>query len=322
MLYRLQAPKPAPPAQRLLRVGGIVHLQPARFLAAESQRSAVAVQLELDVVHRAGTHAADLHQPRYAAGHAQVQQRQVVHLHRGLLAAPGRHRTPRYQGLQQRLRRAELAQQEAHQVQHVGAEVMQRSAAGVLPAQAPRQRPSGVDVAGAVVARAEREHASQEPFLHELSRAGDGREEAEVEAHLRRDPGRLHGGQHAPPLGDGACQRFLAVHVLARGGRGHHHLLVAVVRHAAVDHIDVVTVQQLAIVGAGRRAAELPCRAGSAFLMRGGNSGHPYCVRVQGVVQRDGAVPQRVDAADAAVPHQADAQRSSRRHHSPTSQTR
>ena len=305
VLDGLQPAEAAHAAERLGRIGRVVDLQPARLLGAEADRAAVAEHLHLQVVHGAGAHAAHLDQARHAPGRAQVQEAAVVHLHRRQLGAAGRDRTAVDQGLQGGVDRLAAAEQVADQVQHVAAQVVHGSAAGRLLVQPPRHRLGRVDVAGAVVAAPEGEDPTQEAVVDELPGAGDGGKEAEVEGRLRLHARAAHRVRHAGALGDGAGQRLLAVDVLAGRRGGHHHRLVQVVGHRAVDQVDVVAFDDTPVIVAPRRTADLArCPLGGG-RGRGRHGRDPHRVGRQAVVEGDRPVGQRVHLADAAVADQA-----------------
>ena len=304
VLDGLQPPVAAHAAERLGRIGRVVDLQPTRLLGAEADRAAVAEHFHLQVVHGAGAHAAHLDQPEHAAGRAQVQEAAVVHLHRRQLVTAGADRAAVDQRLQGGVDRLAPAEQVADQIQHVAAQVVHGPAAGGLLVQPPGHRLGGVDVAGAVVPAAKGEDAPQEALVDELLRAGDGGKKPEVEGRLRLHARAAHRVGHAGALGDRAGQRLLAVDVLA-GRRGrHHHRLVQIVGHRAVDEVDVVPVDDAPVVFTPRWAADLPRRPLGGGRGRGRHGGDPHRVRRQAVVVGDRPIGQRVHRADAAVADQ------------------
>ena len=236
-----------------------------------------------------------------------VEEGDVVHVHRRLLGGAGRHRPLGDERVHGGLHRGEVAQEVVEQVQDVRAHVVERAAARHVPAQAPRERLVGADVAGAIVAAAEGEDPPQEALVDELFRAQDSRVEAEVEGHLRLHAGLLHGGHHALALGHRHGEGLLAVDVLAGRGRRGDDGLVGVVGHAHVHHVHVRPGQQLVIVGRPARRSRSPAPPAARSGARGRHADDLHRLRREAVEEGDVAIGERVDPPDAAVTDQRNA---------------
>ena len=207
--------------------------------------------------------------------------------------------------MDERRDRRDVADEEAGEVDHVGAEVAERARPGRRGVEAPR-------VERRIVAPVLQVAAAEVADLAELARldhlAGEahGGDEAVVEGAEVLDAGRRDALPDVVALVGVAAERLLAEDVLARLGRGDRRLGVERVRAAVVEQADRRVADDVAPVG---RPALVPVplgRAGDGLLVPAGDRDEPRHERRRPRHVLDLAERVRVGLAHERVPEHAD----------------
>ncbi len=156
--------------------------------------------------------------------------------------------------------------------------------------------------------RAVVEDAAQPAVVDELLGERDGGHAAVVVPDGVRHAGLLDRFDHLLPLGRIHGKRLLAEDHLAGLGRGDGDIVVQVVRHADIDRVDIVPLDELSPIGLDRgvtpRIGELP---GLGLVAGTHGLQHRLVLEVEEIV--DAAVGVRVRPAHEAVTDHADAER-------------
>ncbi len=162
----------------------------------------------------------------------------------------------------------------ARQVDHVRAQVAERSRAGGLAVESPDLV---VDVAPLLeIAPSEVVDVAQLPGLQHLAREADRRDEAVVESAHVLDAGRRDALPDLVALVGRARQRLLADDVLAGLGRRDRRLCVQVVRPAVVEEPDLAIRKQLVPVGRVALEAVAARRLRHRLLRPPGDGDEPW----------------------------------------------
>nr|WP_258065654.1 hypothetical protein [Rathayibacter sp. AY1D1] len=221
----------------------------------EARAPGRAEQLDLDVLvdlRVAGPGGVELE--RAAVVEAQQGAREVLHLERVRAGGGDAVRAPSAAGaadLAVRDRRdaghARLVEQVQRDVEHVGAEVDQRAAAGELLAGEPGA--DAGDAGAPLPARAGVVDVAQRRVVEVVAEEGDVGAAAVVVRDLEHPVVRAGGLDHLGRQLGGGGERLLAEDVLAARERGHGDRVVQVVRDADGDDVEVVAGDELLPVG-------------------------------------------------------------------------
>ncbi len=131
----------------------------------------------------------------------------------------------------------------------MGSDIKQCPTSGDFFAQAPGEGLVIADVTGAIIAPSEGENAPQKTRPGQLFGPSDGRKEAKVKAHLGFHASLFCSLDHSLPFGHIRGQGLFAIYVLACLGSSGNDLLVLMIGHTAVNHVDVIADQQFTVIG-------------------------------------------------------------------------